>query len=597
MSQEGAKPLEAQLPDATQFISAHPDSLPSHEKPNGPRSLPKTAILLGLGREHALSGQDLTKDHLQEVSAKKIDVEAVHQLSQELRTERFKRQEIIDANKAALDEYNIDPLYGKVTDVDIWTAITAYQLQKESGAVEYTQALADFGIKDFSDKDVLRQQVDAFWEKYLNIKGENHGDPDKFTDDFIRLHPNDAPQALDAVSPLLSAWGDARMIRDMIMLKAGVPVGNDESVLAHEVADTYHPQLLKVQKHLERVKDGSETEVRETIETTEVPVNGGGHEKGNDESPDEITTLIQDAEPIASPEAEKSTLTNEAWIAARIKEVLDRPENTELKDWYDQQLHLLPEMRAQDIPATGQEGWSTRLIEREVDGIKTTEVERIHGSHFDVVGRRFDFFNSDGFQIMKKVNRNIDGVAQEGEVTAGWEQPLLINNNPPENLRFRTPQGEVSLDVSGFVGLLIDSEGRVAVTLENEPAAQTPKKLLVRTPAQSSITKFQQLLAGDTSKDPVLGKVLQKLLPEGKTLADWIAEGQMEIQPLLLADANRIDARNITFSLPIDDTLRDELTAGGRIKMVSLEQLLSLAKAGLLNGHLASAILQNIPQN
>lgn len=246
-----------------------------------------------------------------------------------------------------------------------------------------------------------------------------------------------------------------------------------------------------------------------------------------------------------------------------IERTLARPEYTDLNNWYQERLANLGEIEVTRSAVTGAGGWNKELTPE-------GEVDRIAGA----------FFTVDGFDV---IVRNPDGSRR-----FGWHQPGLVNAESPINLP--SPEGNQEMNVSGFVGVIMDPERNVLLTVTQEPLADTPKRALARTPFQTSATKLQGLLDGKDELDPTLADLLKKV-GDGKAINEMFASGDVDVFPLALADANRISATNIGFGITIqDETLRDSLAADGRNRWCNNDEVRALKRAGLLNSHTASAI-------
>jgi hypothetical protein len=260
------------------------------------------------------------------------------------------------------------------------------------------------------------------------------------------------------------------------------------------------------------------------------------------------------------PEQPRQRIEGYTGFVANGLERLAQTEASGAVAWYKERLAALPEMAVTDTELTGKGGWGKEMT-------PGGEVERITGAFFDIPGQQISVTRPDGS-------------------TAGWNQPGIVQKEIPVTLP--TPDGDVSMDASGFVGLLRDPEGNVLLTVGQEPLANTDKKALVRTPFQTSAAKLNALLEGDTAKDPNLAGVLEKV-GQGRPITDLFASGEVDTFPLAPADPNRIAATNVGFSLTVrDENVREELTAGGANRWCSPAEVKGLIRAGVVNGHTAA---------
>lgn len=242
--------------------------------------------------------------------------------------------------------------------------------------------------------------------------------------------------------------------------------------------------------------------------------------------------------------------------------ILAKPELAGVKSWYKEQLRKFGEMTVEQAPLTDGDKWRKELT-------PNGEVDRVDGSSFTLQGRTITRYNPDGTVAFK------------------WTQPGLIQKEEEINLPFQ--EGQKQVKISGFAGI-IKSGDKILLSLAQEPFAHSPKKVLARTPFQTSATKLQGILGGKRELDPQLFDLIASIAP-GKSLDEIFGMGILDIFPLPYADANRIDATNLGFAMQVKEPeLIKKLENNGKNRWCTLQEAAALAKAGLLNGLTASAI-------
>lgn len=258
----------------------------------------------------------------------------------------------------------------------------------------------------------------------------------------------------------------------------------------------------------------------------------------------------------------QETETNyQKYIKGKMENLKNNPETQAVYSWFTERVSALPEMKTEEAPLTDGEQWTHTKTE-------TSEIQRISSKFFSIEGRSIQ------------------------TPSFSWNQPGIIAEETPINLP--AEQNVEEMDVSGFVGVIRDSEGNVLLTVGQEPLAQTPKKALVRTPFQTSAAKLQGIIDGNFALDQNLATLLQKVGNE-KPIADMFTSGDIETFPLSPADPNRIQATNMGFSLTIaDQTVRDSLVNDGKNRWCSLAEAKALSRAGVVNGHTASALFTTL---
>lgn len=155
-------------------------------------------------------------------------------------------------------------------------------------------------------------------------------------------------------------------------------------------------------------------------------------------------------------------------------------------------------------------------------------------------------------------------------------------------------EGQESVKISGFIGIIKNEEGKILLSLAQEPFAHSPKKVICRTPFQTSAAKLQGILDGKRELDPQLFDLISSISP-GKNPDEIFKMGILDVFSLPYADANRIDATNIGFSIQVKEPeLVKKLENNGQNRWCSPQEISALAKAGLLNGHTSSATLATL---
>ena len=246
------------------------------------------------------------------------------------------------------------------------------------------------------------------------------------------------------------------------------------------------------------------------------------------------------------------------------EQLLSRPELSAVRNWYQEQLRNFGEMTSEPAPLTDGKQWKGELTQ-------SGEVDRVVGSYFIVQGRNITRYNPDGTVSFK------------------WTQPGLIHKEV--EMIIPSKEGQELVRISGIVGIIRDEKGNVLLSLSPEPFAHTPKKVLVRTPFQTSVAKLQGIIDGQRELDPLLFDLIGSIDP-GKSMDEIFRMGKLELFPLPYADANRIEATNLGFSIHVRDSeLIKKLENDGKNRWCSPKEVAALAKAGLLNGHSSAVIL------
>lgn len=262
------------------------------------------------------------------------------------------------------------------------------------------------------------------------------------------------------------------------------------------------------------------------------------------------------------PESQLQPEPQRVLHSVALREVGVRPERLGLIEWYQEQLASFGEVLLEPVNATDGQNWKGVL-----DG---TEVEKITGAFFEVRGSRVNVLNRDG------------------TAKASWNQPGIHQGEV--ELIMPTSGGEQRVMTSGFVGIIRDEANNVLLTLGQEPYARTPKNVLLKTPFQTSATKFKALLDGDRAKDPNFYDLLVTL-GGNEDIRAFFGSERVDAFPLPYADANRIDATNYGFAVVITDgDLRETLKNGERNRWCTPAEVREVMRAGLLNGHTAAGI-------
>lgn len=326
------------------------------------------------------------------------------------------------------------------------------------------------------------------------------------------------------------------------------------------------------------------------------------------------------------------------FVQPYIREIMAKEGTPELNHWYKERLQALPEMviEGSEVP---QFGWERKFTMRDVGPTQLpTDVQervdrqeevgiveyteenkrKIHHTllvsydkqgqkvvkEIDSTGEQGSAFNVNGL-LVKKYKLGDNGQREknaEGKdiLIQEWWQPIVDQN--PEVVRIWTPDGIKEIAVSGFVAILKDRQGRIAVALEQEPGAHSEKFALARTPVQTSVSKLQQISRGEILADP-LSNVLASIVPEGKTFEDLLIEpgllvspeaqvDEIRPEPLAYADANRLNSKNLAIEFPpLSDDVVASLTEDGKIFMATPFEIFTLHRARLLNYHAAGMVL------
>lgn len=232
-----------------------------------------------------------------------------------------------------------------------------------------------------------------------------------------------------------------------------------------------------------------------------------------------------------------------------------RAEQIEVREWYNEQLRKLPEMRVEPFAVTGAGGWEAKLTPE-------NQVESIGGRHFEIVGR--------------KITTSI----------SPWNQPIIVQRSE----ELITNEGENDR-ISGIVLLLEDIHGRIFVSVAQEPGIKAQivegKEVhpVVRTPFQTSVEKLQQLASGNEEVDPILYAVLSVLSrDEAKDISSILQDLPLKKVP---TDGNRIDSNVLYGDLQLTEEAADlvsEKIPQGRFLNGNQRDVLPL------NGHLHIAL-------
>lgn len=250
----------------------------------------------------------------------------------------------------------------------------------------------------------------------------------------------------------------------------------------------------------------------------------------------------------------------------RVERVLGDPEFAGVNNWYNEQLKNFGEMVGKRAPLTDGKNWKKELTQ---DG----EVENVDGSFFILQGE------------------TITKLDKDGKFLSTWTQPKLSQKE--KVIVIPSAEGDEEIRISGFVGIAMNGH-KILLTLAQEPFSHTSKKVLIRTPFQASVTKLQDLIDGKRESDPQLFDLTASLVP-GKSPTEIIRLGELETFPLPYADANRIEASNLGFTVHLRDSeIIKKLENNGKNKWCTLQEVVALTRVGLLNGHTAAAVLASI---
>lgn len=253
---------------------------------------------------------------------------------------------------------------------------------------------------------------------------------------------------------------------------------------------------------------------------------------------------------------------------SQAERALNRPELSGVRNWYEEQLRNFGEMTVVPAPLTDGDKWKKELT-------PSGEVDKIDGSFFTLQGQTITRYNPDGTVGLK------------------WTQPGLIQKEGEVNLPSK--EGQERVKISGFVGIIKNGD-KILLSLAQEPFAHSLKKVISRTPFQTSAAKLQGILDGKRELDPQLFDLISSIAP-GKNPDEIFKMGILDVFPLPYADANRIDATNLGFVMQVKEPeLIKKLENNGKNRWCSPQEVAALAKAGLLNGHTATAALASLQQ-
>ncbi|MBP7832514.1 MAG: hypothetical protein KA035_01965 [Candidatus Levybacteria bacterium] len=232
--------------------------------------------------------------------------------------------------------------------------------------------------------------------------------------------------------------------------------------------------------------------------------------------------------------------------------------------WYQRGLERFGEMTVENAPLTDGKNWKATLA-------PNGEVEMVDGAFFTLIGQH----------VTRK--------KPDGSTDFEWTQPDLKQKEG--QITMPTPEGEMLIQTSGFVGIILDEDNRALLALAQEPFAKTPKNVLIRTPFQASVAKLAGLMEGNRQLDPVLYDLLMKFGDDGD-IKNVFAGRNIDLFPLPFADANRIEASNTGFALRVtDEALHQQLEMDGQNRWCSSRAISYITRAGLLNGHTANGYL------
>lgn len=220
-------------------------------------------------------------------------------------------------------------------------------------------------------------------------------------------------------------------------------------------------------------------------------------------------------------------------------------------DWYMQELGKLPEITSELASVTDGQKWVRTLTSE-------GEIEKIEGAQFSIEGRKI----------------------KKGSLE--WNQPILVQKGE----WIETKTGEKRY-VIAVVLMITDSKDRVLLTVDQEPAAPIMKlddkeiRPVVKTPAQTSMTKMKAILEGDRDKDKNFSAILDIVKGE-KTVQEFIAGLELISAP---TDGNRMDSNVLYGSLNIDSETADKIQAAiPDGKFLTKDQIKVLTDFGALNG-------------
>jgi hypothetical protein len=227
---------------------------------------------------------------------------------------------------------------------------------------------------------------------------------------------------------------------------------------------------------------------------------------------------------------------------------------TEAKDWLNEMVRNLPEMKISETNLTDGTLWRADI------DIKNGETRSINGKHFNIGGIRID------------------------TPSLTWNQPILKQITEVAD----TTDGE--LNVSGLVLLMRSPKHKIFLVVAQEPGVS---KLLVegkethpiiRTPIQTSVTKLQQIMDDQEKADPILFKILKSFSQEnGESVVKLM--NSMSFTKVS-TDGNRISSDVLYGLLDLNNQTVEnvqKLIPVGR--WCSEQEVAALCLMGKINGH------------
>ncbi|HSX09632.1 MAG TPA: hypothetical protein VLF93_05745 [Candidatus Saccharimonadales bacterium] len=236
--------------------------------------------------------------------------------------------------------------------------------------------------------------------------------------------------------------------------------------------------------------------------------------------------------------------------------------------WYGERVSALSAMTVSRVPLTGEGGWGYEATD------SGREINKITSGFFDVNGYYVD-----------------TGRRKEDGSPIAWTQAGIEQKE--SEVTIPTPDGTVTMNASGLVGIIKDDKGRILLSVEQEPFIDIFNHTAARTPFQTSASKLDGIIKGNKDLDKNLSEVFD-IIGEGKTPSELFQSGEVEVFRLAYADANRIKATNLGFTTVVRDAEKQkQLEANGR-RWCTAEEVQALAAAGLVNGHTLAAVLPGL---
>lgn len=237
-----------------------------------------------------------------------------------------------------------------------------------------------------------------------------------------------------------------------------------------------------------------------------------------------------------------------------------------LKAWYENGVKSFPEMTTTrgKVALSDAGGYETKP-KKDAEG-KTIGVESIGNPAF--------------------MNVEAVEVARGGKVT--HSQAGLFEAT--QTTHITTEYGDADLDTSAYVGVILNSKGQVLAGLGQEPLADTPNKVVIKTPLQTSAGKFDLVfgdpehgIPGDPSRDQAFYDTVKIFFPENtrEEFFTYLAQPGV-LWPMGPINGNRLNSPNIAFAVMASPEQEEQLIAAGH-RFITKEERIAAERAGIMN--------------